>query len=66
MRIHPSSSLGHRPGRHLRVLGSTPTITRVSDLSAFASDLRRVAAGQVVIDQELVHGWSAGVANGTR
>lgn len=54
MRIHPSSSLGHRPGRHLRVLGSTPTITRVSDLSAFASDLRRVAAGQVVIDQELV------------
>ncbi len=27
---------------------------RVSDLSAFASDVRRVAAGQVVIDQELV------------
>ena len=27
---------------------------RVSDLSAFASDVRRVKAGQVVIDQELV------------
>ncbi len=27
---------------------------RVSDLSAFASDVRRVAAGEVVIDQELV------------
>ncbi len=27
---------------------------RVSDLSAFASDVRRVEAGQVVIDQELV------------
>lgn len=27
---------------------------RVSDLSAFAIDVRRVAAGQVVIDQELV------------
>ncbi|MBW3557056.1 MAG: response regulator transcription factor [Actinobacteria bacterium] len=27
---------------------------RVSDLSAFANDVRRVAAGQIVIDQELV------------
>lgn len=39
---------------------------RVSDLGAFAVDVRGVARGEVVIDPELVSGWLPGAGRGTR